>query len=324
MRKNAKDAESRVRRANNHLIDAAVALDTAEEKGANSPAVADALKELREDVTKLKKAKAEVKNPENDPFMKFGYGGTGSNTSIPVVQLSLDAVDRVLKPALGKSLTQLEAAIDNDMKPHSAPLAGWKAEGVTTIDRSPTRSKTSSACSKAKARTKDEIVVVGAHYDHLGRGGMGSLMPGSHEIHNGADDNASGTVSVLELARRFGQRGKKPPRKLVFMTFSGEEEGLIGSAYYVKNPVFPLNKTIAMINLDMVGRLKDDKLTVYGIGTAPHWEKLLKKLAPHAPAPPDPQAGGLWTQRPVVVLRQENPRAALLHGHASRLPPPDR
>ena len=76
------------------------------------------------------------------------------------------------------------------------------------------------------------------------------------------------------------RRGKKPRRKLVFMTFSGEEEGLIGSAYYVKNPVFPLNKTIAMINLDMVGRLKDDKLTIYGIGTAPHWEKLLKKLAP--------------------------------------------
>jgi Zn-dependent M28 family amino/carboxypeptidase len=72
------------------------------------------------------------------------------------------------------------------------------------------------------------------------------------------------------LARRFGQRGKKPPR--VFMTFAGEEEGFIGSAYYVKNPVFPLTKTIAMIDLDMVGRLKDDKFTVYGASTAPHWE----------------------------------------------------
>ncbi len=280
VRKNAKDAESRIRRATNHLVDAAVALDTAEEKGANSPKVADALKELREDVTKLKKAKADLKNPENDPFMKFGYGGTGSDNSIPVVQLSLEAVNRVLEPALGKSITQLEAAIDKDMKPHSAPLVGWKAEGVTTIDRSPTQVKNVIGVLEGEGPKKDEIVIVGAHYDHLGRGGLGSLMPGSHEIHNGADDNASGTVSVLELARRFGHRGKKPPRKLVFMTFSGEEEGLIGSAYYVKNPVFPLNRTIAMINLDMVGRLKDDKLTVYGIGTAPHWEKLLKKLAP--------------------------------------------
>ncbi len=295
VRKNAKEAESRVRRATNHLVEAAEALDKAEDNAdaaakaqaknelrevANSPAVAAALKELREDVTKLKKAKADLKNPENDPFMKFGYGGTGSDTSIPVVQLSLEAVNRVLEPALGKSITQLETAIDKDMKPHSAPLAGWKAEGVTTIDRSPTQVKNVIGVLEGEGPKKDEIVIVGAHYDHLGRGGLGSLMPGSHEIHNGADDNASGTVSVLELARRFGQRGKKPPRKLVFMTFSGEEEGLIGSAYYVKNPVFPLNKTIAMINLDMVGRLKDDKLTVYGIGTAPHWEKLLKKLAP--------------------------------------------
>ncbi len=280
VRKNAKDAESRVRRATNHLVDAAIALDAAQEKGANSSAVTDAIKELREDVTKLKKAKADVKNPENDPFMKFGYGGTGSNTSIPVVQLSLSAVNRVLEPALGKSITQLEAAIDKDMKPKSAALAGWKAEGVTTIDRSPTEVKNVIGVLEGEGPKKDEIVIVGAHYDHLGRGGLGSLMPGSHEIHNGADDNASGTVSVLELARRFGQRGKKPPRKLVFMTFSGEEEGLVGSAYYVKNPVFPLNKTIAMINLDMVGRLKDDKLTVYGVGTSPHWEKLLKKLAP--------------------------------------------
>ena len=85
--------------------------------------------------------KADLKNPENDPFMKFGYGGTGSNSSIPVVQLRLDAVNRLLKPTLGKTITQLEAAIDDDMKPRSALVSGWKAEGVTTIDRSPTKVK---------------------------------------------------------------------------------------------------------------------------------------------------------------------------------------
>jgi Peptidase family M28/PDZ domain/PA domain len=280
VRKNAKDAESRLRRATNHLVEAAEALDAAEEKGAASPGVASAIKELREEVTRYKKAKADLKNPDNDPFMKFGYGGTGSNTSIPVVQLSLEAVNRLLKPTLGKTITQLEAAIDEDMKPQSALITGWKAEGVTTIDRTPTQVKNVIGVLEGAGPHADEMVFVGAHYDHLGRGGLGSLMPGSSEIHNGADDNASGTVSILELARRFGQRGKKPPRTLVFMTFSGEEEGLIGSAYYCNHPVFPLNKTIAMINLDMVGRLKDDKLTVYGIGTAPHWEKLLKKYAP--------------------------------------------
>jgi hypothetical protein len=304
VRKATKDAESRLRRATNHVVESAEALVAAEEPAeaqaqaaaksdgqagakqpakkaaGHSPKMAEAWKDLRENVTKLKKAQAEAKSPESDAFMKFGYGGVGSNSSIPVVQLSIAACDRLLKPTLGKTLTELEAAIDQDMKPESALIKGWKAEGVTTIDRSPTDVKNVIGVLDGEGPHAEEIVVVGAHYDHLGRGGMGSLLPGSHEIHNGADDNASGTVSVLELARRFGHRGRKLPRKLVFMTFSGEEEGLVGSAWYVKNPVFPLNKTIAMINLDMVGRLKDDKLTVYGVGTSPHWEKLLKKLAP--------------------------------------------
>jgi hypothetical protein len=281
VRKAAKDAQSQLRRASNHVVDSAVELDKAiQAKGANSTAAADAIKELRDDVTKFNKAKADLKNPDHDAFMKFGYGGTGSDNSIPVVQLSNAACDRLLKPTLGKTLTELEAAIDQDMKPQTAVIKGWKAEGVETIDRSPTEVKNVIGVLEGEGPHKDEMVFVGAHYDHLGRGGMGSLMPGSKEIHNGADDNASGTVSVLELARRFAHRGKKLPRTLVFMTFSGEEEGLVGSAYYVKNPVFPLNKTIAMINLDMVGRLKDDKLTVYGVGTSPHWEKLLKKMAP--------------------------------------------
>jgi hypothetical protein len=284
VRKATQDAESRLRRANAHVVEAAEALDAAEagakKPGANSSAVADALKDLREEVTKLKKAKAEVKNPESDAFMKFGYGGTGSNTSIPVVQLSIAACDRLLKPVLGKTLTELETTIDQDLKPQSAILKGWKVDGLTTIDRSPTEVKNVIGVLEGEGPHADEMVFVGAHYDHLGRGGLGSLTPGSKEIHNGADDNASGTVSVLELARRFGRRGKKLPRTLVFMTFSGEEEGLIGSDYYCKHPVFPLNKTIAMINLDMVGRLKDDKLTVYGTGTSDRWTKLLKKFAP--------------------------------------------
>jgi Peptidase family M28/PDZ domain/PA domain len=281
-----RDAASRLRRANNHVVEAAEALVAAEgtadakSAGAHSPKMAEAWKELVANVAKLKAAKEETKKPDNDPFMKFGYGGPGNNTSIPVVQLSDAACDRLLKPTLGKTLVELEAGIDEDLKPRSAVLAGWKAEGVTTIDRTPTEVKNVIGVLPGEGPHADEFVFVGAHYDHLGRGGMGSLMPGSHEIHNGADDNASGTVSVLELARRFGHSGKKYPRTLVFMTFSGEEEGLIGSAHYVKEPVFPLNKTIAMINLDMVGRLKDDKLTVYGVGTSPHWEKLLKKLAP--------------------------------------------
>jgi hypothetical protein len=123
---------------------------------------------------------------------------------------------------------------------------------------------------------KNEAIVIGAHYDHLGRGGQGSLAVNSSDVHHGADDNASGTAAVIELARYFAKE-KINKRTLIFIAFSGEEEGLIGSKYYVNNPVFPLEKTVAMINLDMVGRMKDDKLTVGGMGTAGEWNEMVKR-----------------------------------------------
>ncbi|HZZ29639.1 MAG TPA: M20/M25/M40 family metallo-hydrolase [Pirellulales bacterium] len=124
----------------------------------------------------------------------------------------------------------------------------------------------------------DETIVIGAHYDHLGRGEPGSLEPESHEIHHGADDNASGVAAMLEVARQLEAREKKLPRRIVFIAFTGEERGLYGSAHYVKDPLVPLEKTVAMLNLDMVGRLTDDKLIVYGTGTATQWDDLLTRL----------------------------------------------
>ena len=123
---------------------------------------------------------------------------------------------------------------------------------------------------------KSQAIVIGAHYDHLGRGGNGSLAVNSKDVHHGADDNASGTAAMLELARRFS-KSKENKRTLIFMGFGGEEQGLLGSKAYVNNPIFPLENTIAMINMDMVGRLKDGKLTVGGIGTAGLWKDLVNK-----------------------------------------------
>lgn len=122
---------------------------------------------------------------------------------------------------------------------------------------------------------KNEAIVIGAHYDHLGRGGEGSLAPRSGEIHHGADDNASGTAGVLELARIFSAQRSKLRRSLVFIAFSGEEEGLLGSNYYVNHPLVPLDKTVAMINMDMIGRMKDSKLSIGGVGTAKEWRQLI-------------------------------------------------
>jgi len=134
------------------------------------------------------------------------------------------------------------------------------------------------------AALKNEAIIIGAHYDHLGRGGAGSLAVNSTAIHHGADDNASGISAMLELARQFAKE-KKNKRTLIFIAFGGEEEGLLGSKFYVNNPAFPINKTVAMINLDMVGRLKDDKLTVGGIGTAVGWRGFVENVNRHLGLP---------------------------------------
>src|SRR5439155_1797881 len=97
-------------------------------------------------------------------------------------------------------------------------------------------------------KLKNEAIVIGAHYDHLGRGGEGSLAPREGEIHHGADDNASGVAGLLELARLFSSQEPRPRRTIVFIAFSGEEEGLLGSNYYVNHPIVPLASTVAMIN----------------------------------------------------------------------------
>jgi len=126
-----------------------------------------------------------------------------------------------------------------------------------------------------------QVVVLGAHYDHLGRGGAGtgSLDPDSvGVIHNGADDNASGTAALLEAARLLRGRLQGDRRTVVFVAFTGEEEGLLGSDYYVKHPVRPDDSTIAMINFDMVGRLRDDKLLALGAETADEFKPLLDSV----------------------------------------------
>lgn len=118
---------------------------------------------------------------------------------------------------------------------------------------------------------RDEVVIVGAHYDHLGMGGEGSLDPDARVVHNGADDNASGTAGILDIARRLAE-GQRPARSVLFLAFTGEEKGLWGSAHYVANTTVELGRAVAMLNLDMVGRLTDNTLTVYGTGTAAEWE----------------------------------------------------
>jgi Zn-dependent M28 family amino/carboxypeptidase len=122
-------------------------------------------------------------------------------------------------------------------------------------------------------------VILGAHYDHLGYGGTSSLAPGSDEPHNGADDNASGTAALLEAARVLAGRQGGLSRDVLFVAFSGEETGILGSGHFVREPPegIDVEGAVAMINMDMVGRLRD-RLTVLGIDSAQEWEALVPPL----------------------------------------------
>ncbi|MFH5884178.1 M28 family peptidase [Halalkalibaculum sp. DA3122] len=120
----------------------------------------------------------------------------------------------------------------------------------------------------------DSYMIIGAHYDHLGTGGYGSLANRRrNQIHNGADDNASGTAGILELAQYFSVNS--PRKSLVFVAFSGEEIGLLGSQHFVDQLPVPAEQVEAMINLDMIGRLQDNKLLIFGTGSAERWEQLI-------------------------------------------------
>jgi hypothetical protein len=130
----------------------------------------------------------------------------------------------------------------------------------------------------ADPRLAGEAVVIGAHYDHLGRGGAFSMARGDSSVHNGADDNASGVAVLIDLAERLS-RGPRPARSIVFIAFTGEEEGLLGSAFYTAHPAVPLERTRAMLNLDMVGRLGAGPLIVYGVDTADEWKATVDSAA---------------------------------------------
>ncbi len=218
-----------------------------------------------------------------DTLMPFDYLSWSSREKLAAVQMKRDVADKLLKSALGKPLTEIEAKIDGDLKPQSAVLEGWKARLEVLIDR--LVAKNVVGVLDGEGPKASETIVVGAHYDHLGYGGFGSLARGLRgpAIHHGADDNASGTTAMIELARRFAELPKRE-RRMVFMAFSGEERGLLGSDYYCGNPIFPLEETAAMVNLDMVGRLspdketKKDRLIVYGTGTATDFDSLLEGL----------------------------------------------
>jgi hypothetical protein len=203
---------------------------------------------------------------------------------IPFVHLTLAAAERFFPATFDATPRKLEGKINTDEGAVPVSVAGkGKLNLVVATERELLKGRNVCALLRAGSPdATDEVVVIGAHHDHVGRGGPGSLArsPEEHrEIHNGADDNASGVAGVLEAAEYLAARRGELRRSVLFLTFTGEERGLLGSIRFVDAPTVPLSRVVAMVNLDMIGRLGDRKLFVGGVGTSPGFKALVEGSA---------------------------------------------
>jgi hypothetical protein len=224
------------------------------------------------------------KTPEG--LLPFAREFQGATAAIPLLQLKPEDAYALLGKGTGKDVKQLQEEIDAGPTPHSQALEGVSFSGKVAIKRTVRYLQNVISVLPGEGPHADEYVVVGAHYDHLGYGGSFSLSPKVRAVHNGADDNGSGTVAILEIARDLAQakaHGHALPRSVIFVAFTGEEEGLWGSSRFVNHPPVPLDKIVAMLNLDMVGRIRKDTLFVGGGGTATAFEKILKRADEGSP-----------------------------------------
>ncbi len=212
-----------------------------------------------------------------DDLEKFGATAGPDNAGIEFVQVKANVVNRWLALS-GKKLETIESDIDKDLHPESFALPeNLRLDMDVDIGR---EVKTVHNVGGYIPGETSEYVVIGAHYDHLGLGEQFSMAPSlAGTVHPGADDNASGTAGVIELARWFSSQPKRQ-RGILFLTFAGEELGLLGSSYYVNHPLLPLKDDVAMINMDMIGRIRDRKVYLGGVGTGSSFAALLKELVP--------------------------------------------
>ncbi|MBZ5724175.1 MAG: M28 family peptidase [Acidobacteriia bacterium] len=212
---------------------------------------------------------------EPDDLPKFGVAEGPLDAGIPFVQVKEERVEGWFRDA-GKSLTTVAADIDKDLKPESFAFPdSIRVEAGLDIERVV---KTVHNVAAYLPGETAEYVIVGAHYDHLGMGGQYSLAPSVTAIHPGADDNASGTAGVIELARWFSAQPKQK-RGILFLAFAGEEMGLLGSAWYVAHPELPLEKAAAMINMDMIGRIREGKVYIGSAATGSTLRATLDRVA---------------------------------------------
>ena len=206
-----------------------------------------------------------------DTVEKFSRIAGPSDAGVFFVQVRV-AVAYNWFHAEGLDLQKIASDMNRDAKPNSFPLTKLKV--AMDVDVRHDTATAHNVTAYLPGQT-DEYVVIGAHYDHLGLGGEFSLAPSqTGTVHPGADDNASGTAGVIELARWFSKQPKQK-RGILFLTFAGEELGLFGSEWYVNHPILPLENAVAMINMDMIGRIREGKVYLSGTGTGSTFAKVI-------------------------------------------------
>jgi hypothetical protein len=212
---------------------------------------------------------------EEDQLTKFGSVNGPENAGIVIVQAKNEAVNSWFTSTGGsKTLAGTQSQINSSSIPASFAFPD-KLHISVGVDIEKTRATVNNVLAYLPGKT-DEYIIIGAHYDHLGYGNVDSLAPSQiGQIHPGADDNASGTAGVMELARLLAPRKGQLQRGILFADFAGEELGLLGSAEWVKEPTLPLDKAVAMINMDMIGRIKHEKVFIGGTGTGATFKDLL-------------------------------------------------
>lgn len=210
-----------------------------------------------------------------DELMPLKHSPNSTAIGIPVLQISRKIADQLV----GKKLEELQNSLNDQGQPQSFFLDKHIAAEVNLVKEIIDVPNVIGLIPGADPELKNEYIVIGAHFDHLGFGGegAGSLTPDSNAIHNGADDNASGTAGILELAEKLSGNRNELKRSILLMAYNAEEEGLLGSKHFVNNPTVDLSSVASMINMDMIGRMSEGKITIGGTGTSPEFESILNE-----------------------------------------------
>jgi len=222
---------------------------------------------------------------KEDKLMPLVVENNEVTAGIPAINITRATADQLLR-STGFPVDSLDAMIIREKQPKSFELNGTLS-AVTEVNQEKHLTVNVVAMLKGSdPELSDQYLVVGGHYDHLGMGGpnSGSRMPDTNAVHNGADDNASGTAMVIELARTLAAQGA-PARSIIFVAFSAEEMGLLGSKYFVDNAPVPANAIKAMFNFDMVGRFDKEKnsISVSGTGTSVEADSILLRYEKDLP-----------------------------------------